>query len=117
MREMSAPWILIQGPRTMEVLAQPQLANCYGGAPGEGNFTDEEDKAIIAEVLPRVLRNKLMSSLRAKDAVAYRVYLNLQSILFRGLEVAEHISDIVPGNCSAIVGSQSRTPLTVFLGT
>jgi len=96
-REMSAPWILIQGPRTMEVLAQPQLANCYGGAPGEGNFTDEEDKAIIAEVLPRVLRNKLMSSLRAKDAVAYRVYLNLQSILFRGLEVAEHISDIVPG--------------------
>ncbi|CAE7465793.1 ANKRD17, partial [Symbiodinium sp. CCMP2456] len=96
-REMSAPWILVRGPLTMEVFAQPQLANCYGGAPGEGNFTDEEDKAIIAEVLPQVLRNKLMSSLRAKDAVAYRVYLNLQSVLFRGLEFAERISDIVPG--------------------
>ncbi|CAE7595601.1 ANK2 [Symbiodinium sp. CCMP2456] len=96
-REMSGSWILVQGPRTMEVLAQPQIVNSYGGAPGEGNFAEEVDKALIAEVLPEVLREQMMSSLRAGDVVAYRVHLNLQSVLFRGLEGAKHISDVVPG--------------------
>eukprot|EP00439_Symbiodinium_sp_Y106_P035352 s7135_g4.t1 len=98
-REMSGSWILVQGPTTMEVLAQPQIVNSYGGAPGQGNFTEEEDKAILAEVLPQVLRDKLMWSLRAGDLVAYRVHLNLRSVLLRGLSLAEgekHLS-LVPG--------------------
>ena len=89
MREMSGSWILVQGPTTMEVLAQPQIVNSYGGAPGQGNFTEEEDKAILAEVLPQVLRDKLMWSLRAGDLVAYRVHLNLRSVLLRFLSLAE----------------------------
>ena len=104
MREMSGSWILVQGPTTMEVLAQPQIVNSYGGAPGQGNFTEEEDKAILAEVLPQVLRDKLMWSLRAGDLVAYRVHLNLRSVLLRGLSLAEgekHLS-LVPGSWSAV---------------
>ena len=50
---------------------------------------------MVGKLLSEVLWNKLMSCLQAGDVVGYRVDLNLQSILLRGLP-AEPIVDLVP---------------------
>ena len=65
-----------------------------GGPVGEGEFTFEEDRQMLADVLKGVIKRKLRLCLRTRDFPAYRRHLNLQSFYFRGLP-AEPVKDLV----------------------
>ena len=65
------------------------------GSVGEGEFTEEGDRAKLAEVMQAIVRRKLLLSLRAGDLPSYRRHLNLQAVHLRGFEV-EPLEDILP---------------------
>lgn len=65
-------------------------------AVGEGDFTVEHDRLLLAPVLMRAIRRKLLNLLRSQDILGYRALLNLQSVHLRGLDV-EGFCTPVPG--------------------
>lgn len=107
-RELSetGSWVMVKSAKNLEVVATPVTS--YGGSPGEGTFTVAEDRGKLVPVLLQVLRRRLLHDLRARDLVAYRLLLNLQSIHLRGLP-AEPLQDLVPG----FEADASRDPLTL----
>ena len=95
MRELSQheSWIMIKGKKRLEFVASPVAS--LGSSPGEGHFTQEEDRPLLGQIFLQVLRTKLVSCLRDRDFVGYRVYLNLQSVYLRGFDV-DAVAGLVP---------------------
>ena len=81
--------------RNIELKATSFLAS-YGSSPGLGDFSVEEDRLKTALVLKQVLLRRMRLSLQRGDFTTYRVVLNAQAALFKGLPV-EPISGLVPG--------------------
>lgn len=75
---------------------------------GEGLFTVTEDAQNVRQVLKSLVREKLLSYLSAGMLHNYRTILNLQSVIFRNLDM-DPIVDIVPG-----FSSESSDPCVFF---
>ena len=63
---------------------------------GEGEFTVTEDVNNVGGVLKSLVRDKLLAYLSAGDLHNYRTILNLQSVIFRNLNM-EPVLDMIPG--------------------
>ena len=94
-RELSAndSWILIQSPAALQIVGT--VLSLMTGSVGEGEFTVESDRALLAPVMRAIVKRKLMLSLQAGDLPAFRRHLSLQTVHLRGLEV-EPISVLPP---------------------
>ncbi|CAE7694981.1 unnamed protein product [Symbiodinium sp. CCMP2592] len=88
-------FFMVKSPRHVELVVTSFASSCEN-SPGEGCFTVEADRSRIAPVVKQVLKQKLTQCLQTGDLPSYRVVLNAQAILCRGLPV-DPISDIVPG--------------------
>mmetsp|Transcript_57647 Transcript_57647/g.119148 ORF Transcript_57647/g.119148 Transcript_57647/m.119148 type:complete len:444 (+) Transcript_57647:3-1334(+) len=88
-------FLMVKSARHVELVVSSFASSCES-SPGEGCFTMEEDRLKIAPVVKQVLKQKLTQCLQNGDLPSYRVVLNAQAILCRGLPV-DPISDIVPG--------------------
>ena len=75
-------------------------------SPGEGDFTVEQDRLTIVPVVRQVLTQKVSQCLQEQDLPSYRVVLNAQAILCRGLPF-KPITDSVPGFESSLHGSDA----------
>ncbi|CAE7585047.1 ASB2 [Symbiodinium sp. CCMP2592] len=94
-RELSpdSTWILIQSSSCLEVVGG--ATSFPTGPVGEGNFSNEEDRQKLAPVMRNIVMRKMMHCLKTSDFPGFRRQLNLQSVHFRGLEVAP-IDGILP---------------------
>ncbi|CAE7717217.1 Psmd10, partial [Symbiodinium sp. CCMP2456] len=63
---------------------------------GEGLFTVEEDVKHVRPVLHGLVKEKLLAYLRTGKLHYYRALWNLQTVVFRNLEV-ESVLDLIPG--------------------
>ena len=86
--------IVVEGP--MHQTLMPEY-NSALQSPGDGQFTEYEDRVRIAHVMREMLQVKLMHFLAQKDFHNYRMLLNQQKRRFRGLDNVKPIDDIVPG--------------------
>jgi len=95
-RELSetgdVPWLVIRD----ETTAQAAILRHFAHSPGEGTFTMSEDRAKIAPMLERMFLRKLLVLLQNGDMVKYRLLLNRENIIFRGLphEPMESLPDV-----------------------
>ncbi|CAE7543476.1 Kidins220 [Symbiodinium sp. CCMP2592] len=72
-------------------------ARRYLDAPGEGEFTIEEDRLQIAQVLVQIVWRKLLFLLDEGDWHGYRFLLNTQpTCIFKGLNVPP-VEGLIPG--------------------
>ena len=63
--------------------------------PGRGQFTFDEDKTKISEVLVRMLEKKLLNYLDSKNFEKYRFWLSISHLYLDGLDV-EPIEGLIP---------------------
>ncbi|CAK9113771.1 Serine/threonine-protein phosphatase 6 regulatory ankyrin repeat subunit B (PP6-ARS-B) (Serine/threonine-protein phosphatase 6 regulatory subunit ARS-B) (Ankyrin repeat domain-containing protein 44) [Durusdinium trenchii] len=82
------PWIRVKGSAVLELNGGAGTDPMMGPA-AEGDFSVEEDRAKIAQVLVPLLRHRLRQLLRVRDLVSYRVVLNQQSVYLRGTGVED----------------------------
>ena len=84
-RELSEKesWIMIKSSRNIELKIIGGLAELV--SVGEGSFSVDDDRTKITPVLLRAVRRKLFLLLERQDLVGYRVLLNQQPVLLRGL--------------------------------
>eukprot|EP00438_Fugacium_kawagutii_P003554 Skav202740 [mRNA] locus=scaffold1326:355599:356856:- [translate_table: standard] len=68
----------------------------FGGSPGEGTFTLQQDHAKLCPIVKQALKRKLFYFLQTQNISGYRALLNLQSVHLRGFNT-EVLSDLVPG--------------------
>jgi len=101
-RELSetdhVPWLVIRD----EKAAQVALLQHFSNSPGEGNFTMNEDRARITPMLERMFLKKLLSLLQKGEMGKYRLLLNREKTIFRGLphEPLQCLPDFpVEGTC------------------
>ncbi|CAE7039397.1 ANK1 [Symbiodinium sp. CCMP2456] len=88
-------FFMVKSARHVELVVTSFASSCES-SPGEGCFTVEEDRSNIAPVVKQVLKQKVSQCLQNGDLPSYRVVLNAQAILCRGLPM-ETIADVVPG--------------------
>ena len=84
------------------------------GSVGEGEFTVEGDRQKLAPVMRSIVKNKLLLSLQAGELPTYRRHLNLQTVHFRGLEIAP-VGSFIHGDEASCVSSEASDPATTFL--
>ena len=96
-RELSAndSWILIKSSAALEVVGT--ALSLISGPVGEGEFTEDGDRAKLAPVMKAIVKRKLMMSLQARDFPSYRRHLNLQAVHLRGLD-AEPVRVLPPNS-------------------
>ena len=87
-------WIVIKSPSEIELASHMGFSR---SSPGEGTFSESGDKAKLAPILQKSLQRKLRLLLEAQDLVGYRVLLNLQPVLLRGMMV-QPLYSILPAN-------------------
>ena len=96
MRELAdredSPWLLVTDAKHVQVARFLSLMN----SPGEGAFTVDEDRAKIAHVLHQVFKHKLRVYLQKGDIAKFRLLLNREAALMRGLPT-ESLGDPLPG--------------------
>lgn len=92
-------WIMVKGSVDLELKVGTE-AFVGWGAVGEGRFTVPADKQKLLPVLRGAVKRKLLQLLRMDDFVGYRVLLNKQKVLFRGLATDEFFKP-VPSNPSS----------------
>ncbi|CAK9029001.1 Putative ankyrin repeat protein RF_0381 [Durusdinium trenchii] len=94
-RELSQEesWIMVKGSADLELKLGSGTSMGEGGV-GEGKFTVPEDRLKLLPVLLAAVRRKLFHLLRTGDFVGYRVLLNKQAALFRGLPLEEFLQPI-----------------------
>lgn len=80
------PFVVIRSAKDLQLVATSFFAS-YGSSPGLGDFSIEQDRLKTALVLKQVLLRRMRQSLRKGDFATYRVVLNAQVALFRGLPV------------------------------
>ena len=95
-RELSEndSWIKIQSPAALQIVSTA-YSFLVTGSVGEGDFTVESDRALLAPVMRAIVKRKLMLSLQAGDLPAFRRHLSLQTVHLRGLGL-EPISVLPP---------------------
>ena len=86
---------MVKSATHVELVVTSFASSCEG-SPGKGCFTVEKDRSRIAPVVKQMLKQKLVQCLREGDLPSYRVVLNVQAILCRGLPI-DPIADMVPG--------------------
>ncbi|CAE7753061.1 unnamed protein product [Symbiodinium sp. CCMP2456] len=89
-------WIVIKSASEIELASHMGFS---GSSPGEGMFSESGDKAKLAPILQKSLQRKLRLLLEEEDLVGYRVLLNLQPVLLRGMMV-QPLYSILPANKS-----------------
>ncbi|CAE7290291.1 ANKRD50 [Symbiodinium sp. CCMP2456] len=89
-------WIVIKSATQFELVSHMGFS---GGSPGEGTFSEAGDKARIAPIMQKSLQMKLRLLLEDQDLVGYRVLLNLQPVLLRGMRV-QPLYKILPADQS-----------------
>ncbi|OLQ12115.1 hypothetical protein AK812_SmicGene3937 [Symbiodinium microadriaticum] len=89
-------WIVIKSATQFELVSHMGFS---GSAPGEGTFSEAGDKARIAPVMQKSLQMKLRLLLEEHDLVGYRVLLNLQPVLLRGMR-AQPLYGVLPADKS-----------------
>ncbi|CAE7018158.1 mask [Symbiodinium sp. CCMP2456] len=84
-RELSdkESWIMIKSSRVIELKIVGGVAEQV--SVGEGSFSIDDDRTKITPVILRAVRRKLLLLLERQDLVGYRVLLNQQPVLLRGL--------------------------------
>eukprot|EP00438_Fugacium_kawagutii_P006767 Skav201392 [mRNA] locus=scaffold296:174361:176130:+ [translate_table: standard] len=66
-------------------------------APGNGDFSFEEDRARVGQVILRMVWNKLQNLIDTGDFHGYRFLLNLHHLHFEGVPGLDPIVGLVPG--------------------
>ena len=89
-------WIVIKSASEIELASHMGFS---GSSPGEGLFSESGDKAKLAPIVQKSLQRKLRLLLEEEDLVGYRVLLNLQPVLLRGMMV-QPLYSILPANKS-----------------
>ena len=90
----SSSWILIKSPLNIElklVVTGHEL-----GSVGEGSFSVDQDRERLAPVLLRAVKRKLLLQLKCRDLTGYRLLLNQQAVILRGLPM-EELVHVIPG--------------------
>ena len=100
-------WIVIKSATEIELASHMGFS---GSSPGEGIFSESEDKAKLAPILQKSLQRKLRLLLEEQDLVGYRALLNLQPVLLRGM-MAEPLYSILPASKSDL--SSNADPISL----
>eukprot|EP00438_Fugacium_kawagutii_P024121 Skav222757 [mRNA] locus=scaffold600:111323:113131:+ [translate_table: standard] len=85
---------------TIQTASHPTLAwnmNEVIQAPGNGEFSFEEDRARVGQVILRMVWNKLQNLVATGDVHGYRFLLNLHHLHFEGVPGLDRILGLVPG--------------------
>lgn len=80
-------YVVIRSATSFYVVTQASISFALAGPPGEGTFGRGEDKEKLCNVLTSLLKQLLLHHLIREDFLAYRSYLNLQSLFLRGFSV------------------------------
>ncbi len=80
-------YVVIRSATSFYAVTQASISFAVAGPPGEGTFGRGEDKAKLCNVLTSLLKQLLLHHLIREDFVAFRSYLNLQSLFLRGFSV------------------------------
>ncbi|CAE7226524.1 Ank3 [Symbiodinium sp. CCMP2456] len=114
-RELSpdSSWILIKSRTDVTLIATP-LAS-IAQSPGEGAFTVELDRRLLAPIMLQAIRRKLHFCLRREDFVSYRVLLSLQKVHLRGFQT-KPLVNLIPGySAPELAVSESARSVSHFL--
>eukprot|EP00435_Cladocopium_sp_Y103_P062529 s1948_g24.t1 len=90
-RKERGSWIMVKSATHQELKFSP-LTN---SSPGEHEFSVASDREAVGAVLRKFLKKKLFCCLKEGHFAQYRLLLNQQQSLFRGLPV-EPIEDLMP---------------------
>eukprot|EP00438_Fugacium_kawagutii_P033843 Skav231495 [mRNA] locus=scaffold354:95433:97148:- [translate_table: standard] len=85
---------------TVQTASHPTLAwRVYdvSQAPGNGEFSFEEDRARVGQVILKMVWNKLQNLLATGDFHGYRFLLNLHHLHFEGVPGLDPIVGLMPG--------------------
>eukprot|EP00438_Fugacium_kawagutii_P009749 Skav220217 [mRNA] locus=scaffold1600:140995:142710:- [translate_table: standard] len=84
---------------TVQTASHPTLAwsvNDVSHAPGNGEFSFEEDRARVGQVILKMVWNKLQHLVACGDFHAYRFLLNLHHLHFEGVPGLDPILGLIP---------------------
>eukprot|EP00434_Breviolum_minutum_P035242 symbB.v1.2.031189.t1/scaffold3578.1/size55188/2 len=84
-------YVVIRSATSFYVVTQASISFALAGPPGEGTFGRGEDKEKLCNVLTSLLKQLLLHHLIREDFLAYRSYLNLQSLFLRGFSVGSGV--------------------------
>lgn len=84
-------YVVIRSATSFYAVTQASISFAVAGPPGEGAFGRGEDKGKLCNVLTSLLKQLLLHHLIREDFLAYRSYLNLQSLFLRGFSVGSGV--------------------------